>query len=83
MFAVDRRTQQEQIDALLSEIGDEVEIDARVDTGPAANVRDRLNQAKSDVNTSGAYGLLWTDFLKYNVGLKTRLFLKCLRYMLT
>lgn len=52
MFAVDRRTQQEQIDALLSEIGDEVEIDARVDTGPAANVRDRLNQAKSDVNTS-------------------------------
>ena len=29
MFAVSGRTQQEQIDALLNEISDEVEIDAR------------------------------------------------------
>ena len=42
VFPVVGRMQQEQIDALLDEISDEVEIDARsADTGPVTNIRER------------------------------------------
>ena len=66
MFAVSGRTQQEQIDALLNEISDEVEIDARASyTAPAADITGRLNQMKRDVNTSG-YDLLATNCFKFS-----------------
>ena len=59
------RTQQEQIDALLDEISAEVEIDTRAaDTGPAANITDRLNQLKSNLNTTDKSGLLRTNCSK-------------------
>ena len=51
------QTQQQQIDALLDEISDEVELDLRTAAGnPALDIQDRLNCLKTDGNTADHSG---------------------------
>lgn len=45
------RTQQEQVDALLDEINDEVELDARF-LPPTDDIQNRLDNLKSEQTTS-------------------------------
>jgi len=45
--ALDRRSEQQQIDSLLEEICDEVMIDDRLAAGSVSEIQDRLNKLKS------------------------------------
>lgn len=63
VFVGERRTQQEQIDALLEEISDELEIDSRHgNTDPAVDIQDRLNKLKSGSSSTVPHSEMADDF---------------------